>query len=196
MKPLDEIRLMMAAGNTAQADEALKELLANEPDNLQAKMLYGTCRQLLGDEETFKRIHDELAPVVEKPVKDEPKVKTVSLWKKYHVLWISLIVGGLILAGVCAGFCLMMIRPASDFVNVVNVHDMVEVPVKGRYVTGCGCCDKCTGRHFERDDIMYERIPHPGKCTASLRECTCPCIHNPTPFSPPFPGSESRGSQQ
>jgi len=35
---------------------ALKELLAAEPDNLQAKMLYGTCRQLLGDEETFRRI--------------------------------------------------------------------------------------------------------------------------------------------
>ena len=47
---LDEIKQLMAAGETAQAEEALKELLANEPDNLQAKMLYGTCRQLLGGE--------------------------------------------------------------------------------------------------------------------------------------------------
>ena len=50
MKTLEEIKQTMADGDTAQADEALKELLANEPDNLLAKMLYGTCRQLLGDE--------------------------------------------------------------------------------------------------------------------------------------------------
>ena len=70
-----------------------------EPDNLQAKMLYGTCRQLLGDEETFKRIHDELAPEMEKLEKKEPKAETVSLWKKYHALWMTLIIAGLMLAG-------------------------------------------------------------------------------------------------
>ena len=84
MKTLDEIKQMMAAGDTAQADEALKELLAVEPNNLQAKMLYGTCRQLLGDEETFKRIHDELAPEVERLEKSDSTTETGSLWKKYH----------------------------------------------------------------------------------------------------------------
>ena len=49
MKTLDEIKKLMAAGETDKADEALKELLAKEPDNLQSKILYGTCRQLLGD---------------------------------------------------------------------------------------------------------------------------------------------------
>ena len=99
MKTLNEIKQMMVAGDTAQADEALKELLANEPDNLQAKMLYGTCRQLLGDEETFKRIYDELASVMEKLAKEEPKAETVSLWSKYQRLWEGLIVAGLIVAG-------------------------------------------------------------------------------------------------
>jgi len=99
MKSLDDIKQMMAAGDTAQADEALEELLAKEPGNLQAKMLYGTCRQLLGDEETFKRIHDELAPEMEKLEKDVPKAETVSLWKKYHALWMTFIVGGLVLTG-------------------------------------------------------------------------------------------------
>ncbi len=98
MKTLEEIKQMMAAGDTAQADEALKELLANEPDNLQAKMLYGTCRQLLGDEETFKRIHDELAPVMERMGKEEPKAETVSLWGKYQRLFEWLIAAGLISA--------------------------------------------------------------------------------------------------
>ena len=100
MKNLYEIKQMMAAGDTAQADEALKELLANEPDNIQAKILYGTCRQLLGDEETFKRIHDELAQVMENLLKEDPKAETVSLWKKYQRLWEYLIVAGLIIAGV------------------------------------------------------------------------------------------------
>ena len=100
MKTLDEIKQMMAASDTAQADAALKELLAKEPDNLQAKMLYGTCRQLLGDEETFKRIHDELAPSMERMEKKEPKTETVSLWRKYHAQWEYLIVAGLILVAV------------------------------------------------------------------------------------------------
>ena len=109
MKTLDEIKQMMAAGETALADEALKELLEAEPNNLQAKMLYGTCRQLLGDEETFKRIHDELAPVMAK-LSDvslgeamAAPLETLSLWKKYQSLWVRLIVYGLILAGTGAG---------------------------------------------------------------------------------------------
>lgn len=109
MKTLDEIKQMMATGETVQADEALKELLEKEPTNLQAKMLYGTCRQLLGDEETFRRIHDELAPVMVKLSDIPPEAltsvppETLSLWKKYHALWMSLIVSGLVLAGIGVG---------------------------------------------------------------------------------------------
>ena len=40
MKTLDEIKQMIAAGETAKADAVLKELLENEPNNLQANMLY------------------------------------------------------------------------------------------------------------------------------------------------------------
>ena len=108
MKTLDEIKQLMVAGETAEADKALKELLANEPDNLQAKMLYGTCRQLLGDEETFKRIHDELAPRMEELAGDPPTAETatlpetLSLWKKYQTLWEYMIVAGLVAAGAAA----------------------------------------------------------------------------------------------
>ena len=112
MKTLGEIKQLMASGETAKADASLKELLAKEPKNLQAKMLYGACRQLLGDEETFKRIHDELAPEMEK-LADDPTTadtivprETISLWRKYHALWMTLIIGGLVLAGgmVAAGY--------------------------------------------------------------------------------------------
>ena len=105
MKTIDEIKALMFAGEIAQADVALKKLLAQEPDNLQAKMLYGTCRQLLGDEGTFRRIHGELAPEMER-LADDPltadtivPTETLSLWKKYHALWMTLIIGGLVLAG-------------------------------------------------------------------------------------------------
>jgi thioredoxin-like negative regulator of GroEL len=82
LKESNEIKQLMAAGETARADEALKELLVEEPNNLQAKMLYGTCHQLLGDEETFKRIHDELEPQMSKlDVWTPYQVETLSLWK-------------------------------------------------------------------------------------------------------------------
>ena len=42
MKALDEIKQMMDAGETIQAEVALKELLEKEPDSLHAKILYGT----------------------------------------------------------------------------------------------------------------------------------------------------------
>ena len=89
MKTLEEIKQRMAAGDTAEADEALKELLAAEPNNLQAKMLYGTCRQLLGDEGTFRRIHDELAPVMAGEKKGvQPEVE--SRWTTYHRAFVEL----------------------------------------------------------------------------------------------------------
>ena len=84
MKTLDEIKQLMVADETAQADEALKELLAAEPNNLQAKMLYGTCRQLLGDEETFKRIHDELVPELENM---PSQAVDAEMWLQYKTLY-------------------------------------------------------------------------------------------------------------
>ena len=99
MKSLDEIKKLMALDKVSQAESALKEVLQREPDNLQAKMLYGLCRQLSGDEEAFKRIYNEVAPKMEQASQPEQPPETVSLWKKYRTLWKSLIVGGLVLAG-------------------------------------------------------------------------------------------------
>ena len=89
MKTLDEIKQMMSAGETAKADEALKKLLASESENLEAKMLYGTCRQLLGDEETFKRIHDELAPVIKSMLDGDLSTTESKLWEKFHQEWMD-----------------------------------------------------------------------------------------------------------
>ena len=87
MKTLDEIKRLMAEGETAKADTALKELLDAEPNNLQVKMLYGTCRQLLGDEETFRRIHDELTPVMGTVPLNPLSALEVRMWENYHREW-------------------------------------------------------------------------------------------------------------
>ena len=75
----DEIKNLLRSGDVAGAEAAAQELLATEPDNVQAMMLYGTCRQLQGDEATFRRIHDELAPKIATVVDGE----TQGLWRKY-----------------------------------------------------------------------------------------------------------------
>lgn len=92
---VEEIKFLLKSGDVARAEAAAKDLLTAEPDNVQAKMLYGTCRQLQGDEETFLRLHDELAPRIVSVVDGE----TQGLWRKYHTLWIGLIATGLALAG-------------------------------------------------------------------------------------------------
>lgn len=86
---LAAIKHLMSDGETAKADEALKELLAVEPNNLAAKMLYGTCRQLLGDEETFSRIHDELAPLMEGMHENDALMGNMSIWDKYHKMFLE-----------------------------------------------------------------------------------------------------------
>ena len=141
MKTLDEIKQMMAAGDTAQANEALKELLAAEPNNLQAKMLYGTCRQLLGDEETFKRIHDELAPAMERlaggatsdatPVQSE----TLSLWKKYQILWEYLILGTLVLS-VAVVAIVYFGKTATLYGGPAQIHTVKEAESRQEKVEG------------------------------------------------------------
>ena len=102
VKALYEIKKLMALDKVPKAEAALKEILAKEPDNLQAKMLFGLCRQLLGDEKTFKRIYDEVAPKMERFPPSEQRTETVTLWKKYRALWLSLIAGALVLSGVGA----------------------------------------------------------------------------------------------
>ena len=134
MKTFDEIKQLMAAGDTAQADEALKELLSQEPDNLQAKMLYGTCRQLLGDEETFRRIHDDLAPVMEKRKEAVSNADEAKRWERFDTLFRSqnqdalcvkrkpvlmeyVVIAVLIIAAIAAGAILLRDLIPKDIMN-------------------------------------------------------------------------------
>ena len=92
---METVKQLMKSGDVRGAAEKLKAILAAQPGDAEAMMLYGTCCHLLGDEATFRRIHDELAPKMATVTNSE----TQSLWRKYHTLWIGLIATGLALAG-------------------------------------------------------------------------------------------------
>ena len=86
---IDAIERLMKDGKIAEADAAAKELVEREPGNTRAKMLYGTCRQLLGDEETFKRIHDELSQVIKAMPDGSLSKSENNLWEKFHKEWME-----------------------------------------------------------------------------------------------------------
>lgn len=111
---VDEVKSLMRSGDVAGAEGAAKELLAAEPDNAEVQMLYGTCRQLLGDGRTFDEIHDALAS----KMVTEGNEETLSLWRRYHKLWLILIAGGLVLA---AGGVLYFAEDAAQLFGETNV---------------------------------------------------------------------------
>ncbi|MBE6396253.1 MAG: hypothetical protein E7046_04545 [Lentisphaerae bacterium] len=97
---LDEIKNLIENGDIVKADAELKAIVEREPDNTQAKLLYGTCRLLLGDEDVFRKIHEE----VELRMAFEKDRDTISVWKKYSRLWEWLVVGALVIGGAVVYF--------------------------------------------------------------------------------------------
>ena len=102
----EEIRQLMAAGDLAAAEAKLKHLLVTEPDNAMAKMLYGTCRRLQGDEETFRRIHGELSPQMAEKEQSQPKSEEVRRWKDFHQMWKSASAAALVMGTVMVSGCM------------------------------------------------------------------------------------------
>jgi len=74
--------MLLKNGDYVKAESELKKFMTLEPEDRDAKMLYGTCRMLQGDTETAKRIHDELEPFYSNS-DDIPKSEK-SFWQKYH----------------------------------------------------------------------------------------------------------------
>lgn len=91
---MNTIRDLMRTGNIAAAAERLQSRIALMPEDAEAKMLLGTCRHLLGDDEAFCRIDDELS--------GSPSARALPSWPRFHALRVAAAGGALILAGALA----------------------------------------------------------------------------------------------
>ena len=111
---LREIKKLMKNGDFAKADAELKAIVECEPGNVQAKLLYGTCRLLLGDEDTFRKIHDEVEP----RISFEKDVEVISAWRKYSRLLKCLLAGALVLGATATVTCYLV----KDFQRTMETH--------------------------------------------------------------------------
>ena len=91
IKVKKSVKDLVSAGEIKQAEEALEEFVVREPDNMQAKMLYGSCCLLLGDVEKFRRIYGELVPEMKKRSEEDigdavarfKRDKDLQCWRVY-----------------------------------------------------------------------------------------------------------------
>lgn len=92
---IETIKDLIKNGDIPQAGERLREILAKTPEDAAARMLYGTCCQLMGDSATFGRIYRDLAPEMEPRVTRGEQSELVSMWLKYAAMFAIIIAIGL-----------------------------------------------------------------------------------------------------
>ena len=126
----------MKSGDVAGAEALCRKALEADPDNAEIKMRYGICRELLGDEKTFKEIHDELAPEMAEAEKTEPRSEKVSLWRKYHKLWLSLAHGVLRTVALAMALLAPLVARADIVVLAWRPPTAGEIWTDGLFVFG------------------------------------------------------------
>ena len=94
---LKELEKLLRERKYAEVEEALKARMAENSDDWDAKLLYGVCRQLQGDEAAFMKIHDEAMAA---PPEARKSITASPLWEKYHRSYTGCIIAALIAAGV------------------------------------------------------------------------------------------------
>lgn len=84
---LESLKPLLKAGEYEKAAAALKEYQTEFPDDWNGKLMEGIIAQLRGDEETFRRIHDEAQTIIDGRGKDAARILASPLWEKYHSSW-------------------------------------------------------------------------------------------------------------
>ena len=90
--------VLLKNGEYAEAEKLLVPYMKENPDDWDAKLLYGTCRMMQGDAETAKLVHQQAQDHFEsgKDIPEEQK----SFWDKYKKLIFYGAIGtALVLAG-------------------------------------------------------------------------------------------------
>ncbi len=88
---------LLKKGEYAEADKLLVAYMKESPKDLDAKMLYGTCRMMQGDSSTAKQIHDEVEPQISEANDISETQKT--FWQKYKKLIIYGAIGTALVYG-------------------------------------------------------------------------------------------------
>lgn len=78
---LEQIKELMRGGDVAAAAEELKSLISAEPGNQEAKILYGTCCHICGDDATLVKIDEEVAK--------DPDFNHKRIYRKYHAMRVA-----------------------------------------------------------------------------------------------------------
>ena len=78
---LEQIKELMSGGDVAAAAEELKALISAEPGNQEAKLLYGTCCHICGDDATLVKIDEEVAK--------DPDFNHKRIYRKYHAMRVA-----------------------------------------------------------------------------------------------------------
>ena len=103
---LESLKPLLKSGDYEKAADILKEYRAEFPNDWDGKLMEGIIAQLRGDEETFRRIHDEAQAVMDGHGLTGEHIKASPLWKKYHSSWkkvATVAVIGLVAGGGLAG---------------------------------------------------------------------------------------------
>ena len=91
--------VLLTNGEYAEAEKLLVPYMQENPDDWDAKLLYGTCRMMQGDSETAKLIHQQAQGYFES-ANDVPEEQK-SFWDKYKKLIFYGAIGtALVLGGV------------------------------------------------------------------------------------------------
>ena len=100
---VDQIKSLMKSGDISGAEALCIKAREEDQDNAAVKMLYATCRNLQGDEESFRRIMLEIAPQMEALAKADPDSEAAKLWRKSGAVLMEYVVLGVLVVAAITG---------------------------------------------------------------------------------------------
>ena len=119
---------LLKKGEYAEADKLLVAYMKESPKDLDAKLLYGTCRMMQGDSGTAKQIHDEVEPQISESNDISETQKT--FWQKYKKLIIYGAIGTALVYGgykVYEGYKMYMTASLpTKYAGPLGTHLMLE----------------------------------------------------------------------
>lgn len=128
MTTTDQIKSLMKSGDIAGAEALCKKALETHPDDAWLKRRYGMCRRLQGDEETFRRINDELSPEMLK--------KQAARRDMYDKLWSALIVALVIVGAVAFKYVLLEVLVVITIMHMIGYFLVKDSFCRYRYKIG------------------------------------------------------------